>query len=75
MGKLPAVSGDETKRALERAGWVFQRQTGSHIVMTKLGSIVTLAVPRHNELPKGTLRRIIRDAGMSVDEFVRLLKN
>jgi predicted RNA binding protein YcfA (HicA-like mRNA interferase family) len=74
MGKLPVISGDQARRSLERAGWVFQRQTGSHQILTKPSYIVTIAIPRHRELPAGTLRRIIRDAGLTVEEFISLLK-
>jgi predicted RNA binding protein YcfA (HicA-like mRNA interferase family) len=73
MAKLPVVSGDAARKALERVGWVFQRQSGSHMVLTKEGSIATISIPRHRELPAGTLRRIIRDAEMSVEEFVEKL--
>lgn len=71
---LPVVSGDDTRKALEKKGWLFQRQVGSHMIFTKEGSVITLSVPRHRELPKGTLRRIIRDAGLTVSEFVEALK-
>lgn len=74
MGQLPVVSGDQARKVLEQKGWVFQRQNGSHMVMTKHGSIFTIAVPRHKELAVGTLRRIIRDAQMTVEEFVQSLR-
>jgi len=74
VGKLPVVSGDSVRKALEQVGWVFQRQSGSHIVLTKPGSILTISVPRHHELAAGTLRRILRDAGLSVEQFTELLR-
>ena len=56
------------------AGWETARQRGSHIILVKSGSIATLSVPDHREVAKGTLRSLIRDAGLSVEEFVVLLK-
>ena len=73
MGRLPVVSGDQVRKVLEKEGWTFQRQNGSHMVFTKVESIVTIAVPRHRELAIGTLRRILRDAGITVEKFVELL--
>ena len=45
------------------------RQRSSHIVMTKEGEMATLSVPHHKEVAKGTLRSLIRSAGLTVDEF------
>ena len=67
------VSGGRVVRAFERAGWVKGRQHGSHAVLIKPGHPATLSVPQHRELAPGTLRALIRAAGMSVDEFVGLL--
>ena len=74
MARLPVVSGDEAIRALRRAGWVARRQVGSHVMLDKEGEAATLSVPRHQELGPGILRRLIRDAGMTVEEFVGLLR-
>jgi predicted RNA binding protein YcfA (HicA-like mRNA interferase family) len=73
---LPVVSGPETARALERAGFVVDRQRGSHVILVHLQTDATVAVPCHGsqDLAPGTLRRILRDAGLSVEEFVRLLR-
>lgn len=75
MGRLPVVSGKETIRALEKAGFVRARQAGSHVVLQKPlpGTTVTVVVPDHPELATGTLRAIIRKSGLSVDEFVSFL--
>ncbi len=62
-------------RAFERDGWILRRQSGSHMILTKAGSIASLSVPDHKELAPGTLRKLIRFSGMSVDEFVRRLKS
>ena len=69
MPELPTVSGQEARRAFERLGWVFRRQTGSHMILTKTGSIVSLSIPDHRELAPGTLRKLIRLAGVSIDAF------
>lgn len=56
--------------SLESLGWEVVRQTGSHIIMVKNEEPVTLSVPDHREVAKGTLRSLIRTAGLTVDEFV-----
>jgi len=73
MAKLPRISGMEAVKAFNKGGWFVARQTGSHIIMVKPGSKVTLSVPRHRELDRGTLRKLIKLAGLTVDEFVELL--
>lgn len=67
---LPALSGREVVRAFESFGWQVARQSGSHIVMVKEGEMATLSVPDHREVAKGTLRSLIRAAGLTVAEFV-----
>ncbi|GBE17788.1 MAG TPA: type II toxin-antitoxin system HicA family toxin [Euryarchaeota archaeon] len=74
MPKLPVISGDKAVKTFSKVGWYPHRQVGSHLVMRKEGSKVTLSIPRHKELRPGLLRRLIRDSGLSVDEFVELLK-
>ena len=73
MGRLTNVSGKDTARAFEKAGWTRLGQVGSHLVMVKPGLRVNLSVPQHRELSVGTIRALIRNAGMTVDEFVSLL--
>ncbi len=73
MSKLPVISGLKAVKAFSKAGWVIARQTGSHIIMVKDNSVVTLSVPEHNEIDRGTLRKLIDTAGLTVDEFVELL--
>jgi len=73
MAPLPVISGAKVVRALERAGWKQDRQRGSHVVMLMEGRNASLSVPQHREIAPGTLRALIRAAGMSVDEFVALL--
>lgn len=74
MGELPVCSGADAVRAFERLGWRKNRQSGSHIILVKVGAQITLSVPNHRELDRGTLRSLIRQAGTTVDEFVAELK-
>ena len=73
MPKLPVISGAEAVRAFERAGWRQGRQRGSHVILIRVGSLVSLSVPLHRELGLGTLRALIRTSGMTVEKFVTLL--
>jgi predicted RNA binding protein YcfA (HicA-like mRNA interferase family) len=74
MPRPPAISGQEAVRAFEKAGWTAARQRGSHVVLTKPGSIFTLSIPLHDELGPGLLRDQIRKAGLMVQEFIALLQ-
>ncbi len=73
MPRLPRVSGRQAVAAFERAGFEVRRQRGSHIVMIKPGFPNTLSVPDHDELRSGTLRALIRKAGLNAEEFLALL--
>ena len=73
MPGLPLLSGAAAVKAFERAGWRQDRQRGSHVVMVKQGHVASLSVPQHRELAPGTLRALIRAAGMTVDQFTGLL--
>jgi predicted RNA binding protein YcfA (HicA-like mRNA interferase family) len=73
MSGLPRISGAECVKALAKAGFYFKRQEGSHIVLRRDDPFGQVVVPNHKELDRGTLRAIIRQAGLSVDEFTRLL--
>ncbi len=73
MVRQPVVSGAEAVRAFQRAGWRVDRQRGSHVVLLKPGHIASLSVPQHSELAPGTLRALVRAAGLSVEEFAALL--
>jgi len=72
---LPVVSGREAIKALGRAGFTVIRQRGSHVRLEKRTEdrMIKLTVPLHKSLKKGTLRRIIKDADLTVQEFNRLL--
>jgi predicted RNA binding protein YcfA (HicA-like mRNA interferase family) len=73
MGKLANISGKETVKTFERLGWKKRGQVGDHFVMTKENERANLSIPLHKELAIGTLRRLIRDARISVDEFLEKL--
>ena len=73
MVKQPVVSGAAAVEAFQRAGWRVDRQRGSHVVLLRTGHLASLSVPQHPELAPGTLRALIRAAGMSVEEFAALL--
>jgi predicted RNA binding protein YcfA (HicA-like mRNA interferase family) len=73
MIKLPRISGRECIKALEKHGFYFKRQAGSHIILRRDDPFSQIVVPDHKELDRGTLRAIIREAGLSVDEFTNLL--
>ena len=63
------MSGREAVRVFQAHGWRAVRQRGSHIIMVRDGRMITLSIPDHKELARGTLRGLIRAAGMLVDEF------
>jgi len=75
MPRLRRVSGQEALRALERLGFERVRQRGSHMVLKKQTAegAVGCVVPLHRELAIGTLRGILRQAGVTPDEFVENL--
>ncbi len=76
MPDLPHLSGREIIRALERLGFAQARQRGSHVVMKKStpeGSIGCV-VPMHDEVAIGTLRSILKQAKVSADEFIKVVK-
>ena len=73
MSKLPQISGRECVKALQRAGFEVRRQQGSHIVMRRDDPYTVVSIPNHKTIRPGMLRRIIRDADLTVDEFVELL--
>jgi predicted RNA binding protein YcfA (HicA-like mRNA interferase family) len=75
MGKLGNISGKEAVKAFERAGWQRIGQVGSHLVLSKPNVRVNLSVPQHKELSTGTLRALIRNANLTVDEFLELLRS
>ncbi len=73
MPPLPVLSGREVVHAFTLFEWQVVRQSGSHIIMTKDNTIVTLSIPNHQEVARGTLRSLIRSANLTVDEFINVL--
>jgi predicted RNA binding protein YcfA (HicA-like mRNA interferase family) len=60
-------------QALQLVGFIFRRQTGSHIILRRDNPYARAVVPNHKQVRAGTLRRIISDAGLTVEDFMRLL--
>ncbi len=73
MIKLPVISGAECVKVLKQIGFAVDRQRGSHMILVREEPRTTISVPNHQELDRGTLRAIIRQVGLSVDEFIELL--
>ncbi|KAB2918518.1 MAG: type II toxin-antitoxin system HicA family toxin [Hyphomicrobiaceae bacterium] len=74
MAKLPTdLSGRQVRAALERAGFVFRRQSGSHMILRRDMPPARVVVPDHKQIRPGTLRRIIADARLTVEQFLALL--
>lgn len=71
---VPVLRSAEVVKAFQRLGWDVARQRGSHIILTKEGSLATLSVPNHPEVARGTLRALIGRAGITVDEFIDALQ-
>ncbi len=71
MPNLPVVSGSETARALQRLGFVVVRQRGSHIVLRKDSQ--GCVVPNHHQIKIGTLAGLLKQGGISVDDFINAL--
>ena len=73
MPHLPCISGRRVVRVFESLGWLQVRQSGSHMILVREGHVATLSVPDHKEVAKGTLRSLIRSAGLTVDDFVNAM--
>ena len=73
MSRLPGISGRECVQALAKIGFYTRRQQGSHIILRRNDPFAQLVVTDHRELDRGTLRAIIRQAGLGVAEFLQLL--
>ena len=71
MPKLPRISGSEIVRTLQRLGFEVKRQRGSHIIMRRGDS--GCVVPNHREVKVGTLAGVLRQAGVSAEEFISML--
>ena len=74
MSKLPQVSGKKVVKALSKIGYIKDRQKGSHIILRQIEyPHRRIVIPDHNEIAKGTLRKIIRQLGLTPEEFKNLL--
>jgi predicted RNA binding protein YcfA (HicA-like mRNA interferase family) len=73
MSRLPQVSGPDVVRALLKVGFAVRRQHGSHIIMRRDTPFTQTVVPNHRQIDRGTLRAILRQTDLSVDEFTKLL--
>ena len=67
------LSGDNLRRALERIGFFFQRQKGSHMILRRAEPRARVVVPAHRRIRPGTLRQILHAAGLSVEDLKELL--
>lgn len=74
--KLPSTSGQELVKALKRAGFEVVSQRGSHIKIRKIekDNRITLTIPNHKELKQGTFRAILKQANISLDQLLKLLR-
>jgi len=74
LSKLPVISGQELCKALKKIGYSIDHQTGSHIILrNETTPHRRLTVPNHKEIAKGTLRAILRQAGLTVEELKELI--
>jgi predicted RNA binding protein YcfA (HicA-like mRNA interferase family) len=75
MASLPSISGKTAIAAFGKMGFKYDRTAGSHHILKKKDFAFVLSVPVHGDKPlkRGTLRSLIRDAEISIDEFVKLL--
>jgi predicted RNA binding protein YcfA (HicA-like mRNA interferase family) len=74
MSGLPVISGQECAKALSKIGFHLKRQESSHMILRRDDPFAQVVVPDHKTLDRGTLRAIIRQAGLGVDEFVKLIQ-
>ncbi|MBI5227027.1 type II toxin-antitoxin system HicA family toxin [Candidatus Micrarchaeota archaeon] len=75
MDKLPVLSAKELLKILSKLGYYPIRQRGSHITLSSSLNYPQITVPFHKEIAKGTLRAIIREIGISREEFMKLIES
>jgi predicted RNA binding protein YcfA (HicA-like mRNA interferase family) len=74
MTRLPVASGRDLVKAFSRVGYLYDHQRGSHIILRQeIPPFRRLTIPDHKEIAKGTLRAILREAGLTIEEFLKLL--
>ncbi len=74
MSKLPVVSGRELVQALQKVGFELDRRKGSHMILFRTDPPMTVTVPDHRELDRGTLRAILRQAAINPENLAELLR-
>lgn len=74
MARLPRLSGREVVKAFESLGWEKVRQSSSHMILVREGHPATLSVSDHKEVAAGTLRSLIRSAGLTVEVFAEVAR-
>ena len=75
MSKLPVISGKRLSKILEQIGYLIDHQSGSHLILRQnKAPYRRLTIPNHKEIAKGILRSIIRQAGLTLAEFIDLTK-
>ena len=67
MSRLPRTSGRDCVKALGKVGFYLKRQHGSHLILRRDDPFAQVVVPNHRELDRGTLRAVIRQAGLSIE--------
>lgn len=67
--QLKLCSGAGAVKKFKRAGWLVDRQVGSHVMLVKQGYPYTLSVPQHKELGIGILKKLLKQAEISTEEF------
>ncbi len=73
MSKLPQVSGSDLVRALQKLSFTVRRQHGSHIIMRRDDPFAQTVIPNHKQIDRGTLRAILRQTEITVEELIKLL--
>lgn len=73
LSDLPSVSGAQTVKALEKAGWVQARSKGDHVILTQEGKLANVCVPQHRQLKRPTLKNILQSAELTAAQFKALL--
>ena len=73
MPKISNLSGSQVVKSFKKLGWEVARQRGSHIIMVKQGHNVTLSIPNHKTVAIGTLRKLIRISGLTVEQFENVI--
>jgi predicted RNA binding protein YcfA (HicA-like mRNA interferase family) len=73
MSKLPSISGRECISVFEKLDFKIKRQEGSHIILRKNNPFTQVVIPNHKSLDRGTLRAIIRQSGLTLNDFIDLM--